>query len=164
MKKLLSVASAAALLASAPLAMAEGPDQSAELKLKGKIENYCAFKVNAGVDKFNVPLDGSQVTLSSIDYKCNAPGGFKREISSQNAGKLKGPGADIDYKVMHGGGSGLSFGWLQLNTPHFTSLSGSDAFASGQTGSFSFKTNEDVTHKRIAGYYKDTVTIAITAN
>jgi hypothetical protein len=108
-------------------------------------------------------------TLGSINYKCNAAGGFQRTISSANAGLLIRAGSSggsansVAYELGSGGGSGLGLAPTQLTTPVVTNLSGSTAFIAGQTASVSFSL-PSLPDAVYAGTYSDTVTVNITAN
>lgn len=113
---------------------------------------------------------------TGADYVCNAPNGFTREITSQNGGMLVrdgsggGPNNEIAYEMKHGGGSGLGFGWTDLNAAKTDSFNASGAFLDGQTGTVRFRAegvenpNNPESTTVYAGDYSDLVTISVTAN
>lgn len=122
----------------------------------------------------SVPVSGGSAT-----YRCNSAAGFTRTISSLGGGKLVRAGSNADvynsipYTVAHGGGSGLGFSATPLASSIITTLGGSSAFLSGQTGSVNFNVNgvSNINTNAnnapgttvFAGAYSDVVTIAISA-
>ena len=183
MKKLLALAVLSASVVGASQAMA---DDSLTYNLGADVSTVCgAYKYDGPV----VAVDFSD--LSAVDtgttvdvgagsatYRCNAPGGFTRTISSQNNGYLfrsgtaGGSNNQIAYTMQHGGGSGLGFASTGLTSALVQNFSGSGAFLAGQTGSVTFHINgvssvggnNSPGTTVFAGDYADVVTIAVTAN
>jgi len=157
------LAATAAFLVSGTAAQA---DNSLVFDVTGEVPEICeatTFSIGA-VEDIDLTTTAEQ-KLGGITYTCNHPGGFTREISSANNGELIHP-SDPDgvaYNVKHGGGSGLSFSPTPLTTPIITNLSGSGAFADGQTGSF-YVQLPTVPTGLFAGDYTDTITVAVTGN
>lgn len=113
-------------------------------------------------------------------YRCNVLTGFTRTIASQNEGWLTLDGnattdnaRRIRVTMTHGGGSGLNFPARQLTTPFSRSFPGNPTWLAGQTGGVSFQAsgvrgapaaNGVPGTTVMAGNYRDTVTITLTAN
>jgi len=160
--KYASMTSAAALLLLAGNVHAtDSPDS---FVIQGEVPMYCDL-INNSVDAVEIvdlTTTDSQ-TLGSYTYKCNNPAGFDRTVASANGGVLSGDHGSINYLFSHGGGSGLSFSAQQLTSPRTDTLSGSSAFAAGQTGSVRFQLPASAAGE-MAGTYSDTVTVSIVAN
>ena len=120
------------------------------------------------------------VEAGSATYRCNGRTGFTRTIASQNNGWLTldgNPTTDnsrrIRFTITHGGGSGLSFAARQLTAPFSRNYPGNSTWLAGQTGGISFQAsgargapaaNGVPGTTVMAGNYRDTVTITVTAN
>ena len=116
----------------------------------------------------------------SATYRCNVLAGFTRTIASQNSGWLTLDGNPttetsrrIRFTMAHGGGSGLGFAAQQLTAPANRSFTGNSTWLAGQTGGVSFQAsgvrgapaaNGVPGTTVLAGNYRDTVTITLTAN
>lgn len=125
--------------------------------------------------------EGTEVSVSGgqAAYRCNAPAGFSRTVTSANSGFLFRTGTSggnanqIAYTMQHGGGSGLGFSAQQVTAPITANFNGSTAFLAGQGGSVTFRVNGVFNNNSnvsgapgttvFAGDYTDTVTIAVTA-
>jgi hypothetical protein len=155
------MASAAALFLFAGSAQAGDSDS---FVIQGEVPLYCDLINNsvAATEVVDLTITDAQ-TLGSYTYKCNSADGFERTVESTNGGTLNGTGGSIDYLFSHGGGSGLGFAAQQLTSPVITSLSGSPAYAAGQTGSVRFQLPASAAGE-MAGTYSDTVTVSIVAN
>ncbi len=120
------------------------------------------------------------VGAGSATYRCNTTTGFTRTITSQNNGFLTldgNPTTDnarrIRFNMAHSGGSGLTFPVQQLTAPLSRSFPGNPTWMSGQTGAVTFQafgvraapsSNGTSGTTVVAGNYRDTVTITVTAN
>jgi spore coat protein U-like protein len=116
----------------------------------------------------------------SATYRCNSIAGFTRTVASQNNGWLTLDGTAttdnarrIRFTMAHGGGSGLGFAARQLTAPVTGSFPGNPTWLAGQTGGVSFQAsgvrgapaaNGVPGTTVLAGNYRDTVTITLTAN
>lgn len=172
-----------AALIGAPLAA-----QTTSFELAAQVAPVCGVYNSTGttinVDfgaLADVATDASvNVGAGSATYRCNSPAGFTRTIASQNNGFLT-LGGDattqdsrrIRFTIAHGGGSGLSFAARQLNAPVSRSYPRDTSWLNGQTGSVSFQAfgvrtapgaNGVAGTSVMAGTYRDTVTITVTAN
>lgn len=178
------------LLAGAAIAAAASPAaaQTLTYELEAEVAEKC------GVYKFDgpsVPVNFAELSTTPSDtfitaaagsatYRCNAPGGFTRTISSANSGVMIRTGSSggaansIPFEMNHGGGSGLGTGgFVALTSNIVTNLGGSTAFLAGQTGGVSFRVagvaaavggNDAPGTTVFAGDYTDVVTIAVVAN
>ncbi len=146
-------------------AQAEGTTgNSFDFTVQGTVPAYCEAINNSLAPVETIDLeDTSAQTLGSVTYKCNLPEGFTRTISSANGGTLNGGSTSIPYEVSSGGGSGLGFSPEQLTAPKVTSLSGSGAFANGQTGSFKVVVPSGPGNA-LAGTVSDVITIGVAGN
>ncbi len=185
MKKLLIAAVASTAFIATP-ALA---DNTLTYSLDADVGSICGvFRHNGTAYVTNVPVNFGELATTSANvpvgagsatYRCNNPNGFTRTISSANSGVLRRDGSaggaanEIEFRMSHGGGSGLGFATQTLATPKVTNLSGSTAFLAGQTGSVNFEVtgvqaslggNQAPGTTVFAGNYTDTVTIAITGN
>lgn len=120
------------------------------------------------------------VPAGSATYRCNVRNGFTRIITSQNGGWLTlegNPTTDasrrIRFNMQHGGGNGMGFPVQQLTAPLSRSFPGNASWLAGQTGSVSFQAfgvraaptaGGMFGTTVLAGNYRDTVTITLTAN
>lgn len=120
------------------------------------------------------------VGAGSATYRCNVRTGFVRTITSQNNGWMTLDGAPtteasrrIRFDMAHGGGSGLTFPARQLTAPFSRGFPGNPTFLNGQTGGVTFQafgvraapsSNGTAGTTVLAGTYRDTVTITVTAN
>jgi spore coat protein U-like protein len=120
------------------------------------------------------------VGAGSATYRCNARTGFTRTIASQNNGWLTLEGNPtteasrrIRFNMQHGGGSGMGFPTQQLTAPLSRSYPGNPTWLAGQTGGVTFhafgvrgapSSNGLSGTTVLAGNYRDTVTITLTAN
>ncbi|ASJ89673.1 hypothetical protein [Porphyrobacter sp. CACIAM 03H1] len=120
------------------------------------------------------------VGAGSATYRCNGRTGFTRTITSQNNGWLTldgNPTTDasrrIRFNMQHGGGSGMGFPTQQLTAPLSRSFPGNPTWLAGQTGGITFQAfgvrgapaaNGVPGTTVLAGNYRDTVTITVTAN
>ena len=163
-KKLMTTASALALMVGAANVQASGSEDETSITLEGEVSTSCEVINNIG-DTADVDLStDDQQTLGSLTYRCNAVDGFTREISSDNDGQMAHESENsfnLDYKVSHGGGSGLGFSATSLESDHITGLAGSTAFANGQTGTLRFYLDDE--DEPMAGDYDDTITVSVTA-
>jgi hypothetical protein len=182
MKKLL-VASAAIAATATPAAA-----QTLTYELEAEVAVKCGVYKSDGptvpvnfTDLSTTPSD-TFITESagSATYRCNAPGGFTRTISSANGGVMirtgssGGAGNSIPFEMSHGGGSGLGTGgFVPLTSNVISNLGGSTAFLNGQTGGVNFRVagvaaapggNEAPGTTVFAGDYTDVVTISVVAN
>ena len=184
MRMLLIAAASTAFIATPALA-----DNSITYSLDADVGSICGvFRHNGTAYVTNVPVNFGEIATTSANvavgagsatYRCNSANGFTRTISSANSGVLRRDGSaggalnEIEFRMSHGGGSGLNFAAQTLATPKVTNLAGSGAFLAGQTGSVNFEVtgvqaalggNQAPGTTVYAGNYTDTVTIAITAN
>lgn len=120
------------------------------------------------------------VGAGSATYRCNGRTGFTRTITSQNNGWLTLNGTPttdanrrIRFNMQHGGGSGMGFVAQQLTAPLSRSFPGNPTWLAGQTGGITFQAfgvrgapaaNGVPGTTVLAGNYRDTVTITVTAN
>ncbi len=120
------------------------------------------------------------VGAGSATYRCTTRVGFTRTITSQNNGwlTLEGnattdPVRRIRFDMSHGGGNGLSFAMRQITAPLSRNFPGSTVWLAGQTGAVTFQAfgvraapvGPGVPGTTVlAGNYRDTVTITLTAN
>lgn len=182
MKKML-LAAAATVAAATPAAA-----QTLTYELDAEVAVKCGAYKSDGP---NVPVNFAELSTTPSDtfvtaaagsatYRCNAPGGFTRTISSANNGVMirtgtsGGAGNSIPFEMSHGGGSGLGTGgFVALTSNLVTNLGGSTAFLAGQTGSVSFRVagvaaalggNNAPGTTVFAGDYTDVVTISVAAN
>lgn len=126
------------------------------------------------------PAATVSVGAGSATYRCSIRSGFTRTITSQNNGWLTlGGNATTDvrrrirFEMSHGGGNGLAFGMRQLTAPFSRNFPSAPPWLAGQTGTVTFRafgvraapTGNGVPGTTVlAGNYRDTVTITITAN
>ena len=186
MKKLFLAAGAVLALAATPAAAQQG---LTTIKLNGNVPIVCyvantTFQQGSTIDVIFADLANTDSTQKvaapgiSMNYLCNNPAGFTRTFTSANGGKMVrsgtqgGAGNEIPYTIQHGGGSGLGFAEQDLTQPRTTSLGGSSAFMSGQTGGLTLRAfgvkvpgaSNLATTNAFAGNYADVITVAITAN
>ncbi|MCU0948884.1 MAG: hypothetical protein MUF47_11640 [Porphyrobacter sp.] len=183
LRKSLFFAANVAAFAAAPLGA-----QNLGYEMNAQVSPVCGVYSSSGtvinVDfgaLFSVAATATvNAPAGSATYRCNGVNGFTRTITSQNNGWLTLDGnattdnaRRIRFNMAHGGGSGLGFGAQQLTAPVSRSFPGSTAFLNGQTGGVSFQafgvrgtpTANGVPGTTVlAGNYRDTVTITLTAN
>lgn len=144
------------------------PSDSEVINIEGVVPLSCTVDGTSLIDPEPVDLTSrGEQTLTGLNYVCNAAGGFQREISSTNRGMLRRSGGDASsgfpYILSHGGSYGLSFDAQSMHSPIVTSLAGSEAFITGQTGSLRV-TIGPAQGPAFAGIYRDTITVTVTPN
>jgi spore coat protein U-like protein len=177
------LAASIAALAAAPLGA-----QSITYDINAQVSPVCGVYSSSGtvinVDFGSLADVATNATVNaaagSATYRCNARTGFTRTIASQNNGWLTLDGnattddnRRIRFNMSHGGGSGLGFPTRQLTAPFARSFPGNPTWLAGQTGGVSFQAfgvrgapaaNGVPGTTVLAGNYRDTVTITLTAN
>lgn len=168
MKYALAAAAVAALIAGP--ALAQGTPALDSFELQGTVAVSCVATQNFTDPRAIAITPGAVTAGGSITYACNAANGFTRTISSANNGNLRrngnltGAGNEVAYTIQHGGGSGLAIAaGTSLASPITTSLGGSTAFITGQTGSFNATLPASLP-PLFAGSYSDVITVAVTPN
>ena len=183
MRKSLILAAGIAALAAAPLGA-----QTLTYEMNAQVAPVCGVYSSSGTvinvnfgSLYNVdPGATVNVGAGSATYRCNSRTGFTRRIESQNNGWMTLDGNPtteairrIRFNMSHGGGSGLSFGARQLTNPVDNTFPGNSTWLAGQTGSVNFQAfgvrgapaaNGVPGTTVLAGNYRDTVTITVTAN
>lgn len=173
----------AAALSAAPLGA-----QSLTYEMNAQVAPVCGVYSSSGtvidVNFGSLATVASDATVNaaagSATYRCNSVTGFTRTITSQNNGWLTLNGNPttedsrrIRFNMTHGGGSGLSFPARQLTVPFSRSYPGNSTWLVGQTGGVSFQAsgvrgapaaNGVPGTTVLAGNYRDTVAITLTAN
>lgn len=199
MNKLALIGSAAALMALPALAQAQASRGSTlTFNLDADVGTICGVYDN-NQQSVDVPFGDlatktstQDVTVSTtLTYRCNAPGGFNRKITSANDGKLVRVGTtggsmnEIAYRFGHGAGPlganlgvGLRSGimrpapFVAVDTTHTQNSAGN--FVTGVQAEAVFEVggvfrtyggyaNGAPGTSVYAGDYKDTVTITINA-
>lgn len=170
-------------LAAAPLGA-----QNLTYQMNAQVAPVCGVYSSSGTvinvdfgSLFSVdPSATVNAPAGSATYRCNLQAGFTRTVTSQNSGWLTLNGNSttdnarrIRFTMAHGGGSGLSFAAQQLTAPLNRTFPGNSTWLAGQTGSVSFQAsgvrgapaaNGVPGTTVLAGNYRDTVTITVTAN
>jgi spore coat protein U-like protein len=183
LRKSLILTASIAACAAAPLGA-----QNLTYQMNAQVAPVCGVYSSAGTvinvdfgSLFSVdPATTVNAGAGSATYRCNGLNGFTRTIASQNNGWLTLDGnattdnaRRIRFNMTHGGGSGIGFPARQLTAPVTGSFPGNAAFLSGQTGGVSFQAfgvrgplaaNGVPGTTVLAGNYRDTVTITVTAN
>jgi spore coat protein U-like protein len=183
LRKSVIVTTALAACAAAPVGA-----QNLTYEMNAQVAPLCGVYSSSGTvinvdfgSLFSVdPATTVNVGAGSATYRCNNVTGFTRTITSQNNGWLTLDGnattdnaRRIRFNMVHGGGSGLGFAAQQLTAPLNRSFPGNSTFLNGQTGGVSFQAfgvrgplaaNGVPGTTVMAGNYRDTVTITVTAN
>lgn len=181
--RLMRSATGVAVLAAAPLGA-----QNVTYDMTAQVAPVCGVYSSSGavIDvNFGSLADVATTTTVSVGagsatYRCNVRTGFTRTIASQNNGWLTlegNPTTDanrrIRFNMQHGGGSGMGFNAQQLTAPLSRSFPGNPTWLVGQTGGITFQafgvraapSSNGVSGTTVlAGNYRDTVTITLTAN
>ena len=183
MRKSVILAPGFAAFAAMPLSA-----QSLTYEMNAQVAPVCGVYNSAGTvinvdfgSLFSVdPSTTVNAAAGSATYRCNSRAGFTRTVTSQNNGWLTLDGnattentRRIRFNMAHGGGSGLGFAARQLTAPVNNSFPGNGTWLAGQTGGVSFQAfgvrgapaaNGVPGTTVLAGNYRDTVTITVTAN
>lgn len=162
--------------------------QTLNYEMTAQVDPVCGVYSSAGtvIDvNFGALADVANTATVSVGagsatYRCNGRTGFTRTITSQNNGWLTLDGnattdtsRRIRFNIQHGGGSGLSFPAQQLTAPLNRNFPGNSTWLLGQTGGITFQAfgvrgapaaNGVSGTTVLAGNYRDTVTITVTAN
>jgi len=183
LRKSVFLASGIAAFAAMPLSA-----QSLTYEMNAQVAPVCGVYSSSGTvinvdfgSLFSVdPTATVSVGAGSATYRCNGRNGFTRTITSQNNGWLTLDGNPtteasrrIRFNMQHGGGSSLGFPAQQLTAALSRSFPGNSTFLAGQTGGVTFQAfgvrgapaaNGVPGTTVLAGNYRDTVTITVTAN
>lgn len=183
MQKSVVIAAGIAALAAAPLGA-----QNLTYQMNAQVAPVCGVYSSSGtvidVNFGSLATVASDATVNvgagSATYRCNSVAGFTSTVASQNNGWLTLDGTTttdnsrrIRFNMTHGGGSGLGFPARQLTAPFSRSFPGNSSWLAGQTGGVSFQAfgvrgapaaNGVPGTIVLAGNYRDTVTITLTAN
>ncbi len=178
-----TLAAGLAALVAAPLGA-----QNLTYEMNAQVAPVCGVYSSSGTvinvnfgSLFSVdPSATVNVGAGSATYRCNVLAGFTRTIASQNNGWLTLDGTAttdsarrIRFTMTHGGGSSLGFPAQQLTAPLTRNFGAAPALLNGQTGGVSFQAsgvrgpagaNGVPGTTVLAGDYRDTVTITLTAN
>lgn len=118
-------------------------------------------------------LSDASSTMTEVTYRCNAPNGFTRTVTSTNGGKLVrqgtsgGEGNEIPYNASQTGQD-----WGTLSSPRTESFAGSRTLLAGERVNIQFEpfgvqgnAAGGVSGTTVfAGNYSDTVTVTVVAN
>lgn len=151
----------AVLAASSPV---QAENTSDSFVIQGSLGSTCFLENKSVGEVAQVELDKlAPQILGQFEYTCNAPAGFTRTISSQNAGYLENGNNQIRYLLGSGGGNFLGFQPVHLESPVNTNVPFAQPFTNGFPANIIFQL--DVLPQGVsAGDYTDTVNVAIAAN